>query len=132
MDSRRLDPIDGVNGSGKFALQRAQMIDVLNEAGGPERVGLVENLITDATALGQAALGKLHPQPGDLVLGHHDRGAVVAQLVGNGLSFQVLDDGRGILNAEFGEEGGHLRRGDAQDDEAEEARERGCHGDHRQ
>ena len=131
MDPRRLDAVDRMDGAGKFALQRAQMIDVLDEAGGAERVGLVEDLVADAAALRQAALRQLHPQPGDLVLGHHDRRAVIAQLVGNGLALQVLDDGRGIFEAEFGEQGGQLRRGDAQDDEPEEARERGCHRDHR-
>ncbi len=37
----------------------------------------------------------------------------------------------GILVAEVGEQGGHLRRGDAHDDEGEEADQRGCHRDHR-
>ena len=92
MDPGGLDPVDGADGAGKFALQCAQMIDVLDEAGGAERVGFVENLVADAAALGQAALGELHPQPGDLVLRHHDHGAFVAQLEGNGLAFQVLDD----------------------------------------
>ena len=83
MDPGGLDAVDGADGAGQFALQRAQMIDVLDEAGGAERVGLVEDLVADAAALGQAALGELHAQPGDLVLGHQDHGAVVAQLVGN-------------------------------------------------
>ena len=33
--------------------------------------------------------------------------------------------------AEVGEQGGHLRRGDAHDDKREEADQRGCHRDHR-
>ena len=131
MDPRRLDAVDGADGAGKFALERAQMIDVLDEARGAERVGFVEDLVADAAALGQAALGELHAQPRDLVLRHHDDGAVVAQLVGNGLAFQVLDDGGGVLEAEVGKERGHLRRGDAHDDEREEADQRGCHRDHR-
>ena len=52
----------------KLALERAQMIDVLHEARGAERVRLVEDLVADAAALGQAALGELHAQPRDLVL----------------------------------------------------------------
>ena len=88
--------VDGADGAGEFALQRAQMIDVLDEAGGAERVGFVEDLVADAAALGQAALGELHAQPGDLVLWHHDHGAVVAQLEGDRLAFQVLDDGGGV------------------------------------
>jgi len=81
--------------------------------------------------LGQAAFGEFHAQPRDLVLRHHDDGAIIAQFVGNGLAFQVLDDSRGILGAEVGKEGGHLRRGDAHDDKREEADQRGCHRDHR-
>ena len=49
----------GADGAGEFALQRAQMIDVLDEARGAERVGVVEDVVADAAALGQAALGKL-------------------------------------------------------------------------
>ena len=131
MDPGRLDPVDAADGAGQFAFERAQMIDVLDEAGGAERVGLVENLVADPAALGQAALGELHAQPGDLVLWHHDDGAVIAQFVGNGLAFQVLDDPGGILGAEVGKQGGHLRRGDAHDDKREEADQRGCHRDHR-
>ena len=83
MDAGGLDAVDGADGAGEFAFQRAQMIDVLDEAGGAERVGLVEDLVADAAALGQAAFGELHAQPRDLVLRHHDDGAVVAQLEGN-------------------------------------------------
>src|SRR5487761_2083915 len=131
MYTRRLDAVDGADGAGKLAFERAQMIDVLDEARGAERVGFVENLVTDAAALGQAALGELHAQPRDLVLRHHDYGAIIAQFVGNGLAFQVLDDRGRILDAEVGVEGGHLRRGDAHNDEREEAEQRGCHRDHR-
>ena len=98
MDAGGLDAVDGADGAGEFALQRAQMIDVLDEARGAERVGFVEDLVADAAALGQAALGELHAQPRDLVLRHHDHGAFVAQLEGNRLAFQVLDDAGGVLD----------------------------------
>src|SRR6202035_3050413 len=127
----RLEAVDGADGAGKLALERTQMVDVLDEAGGAQRVRLVEDLVADAAALGQAALGELHAQPGDLVLRHHDRRTVVAQLVGYRLSFEVLDDGGGILDAEVGKQRGHLRRGDAHDDKREESDQRGCHRDHR-
>ena len=68
MDPGRLDAVDGADGAGQFALERAQMVDVLDEAGGAERIRFVEDLIADAAALGQAALGELHAQPRDLVL----------------------------------------------------------------
>ncbi len=131
MDAGGLDAVDGADGAGQFALERAQMIDVLDEAGGAERVGFVEDLVADAAALGQAALGELHAQPGDLVFRHHDDGAVVAQLEGYRLAFQVLDDPGGVLGAEVGKQGGHLRRGDAHDDEREEADQRCGDRDHR-
>ena len=50
------------DGAGQLALERAQMVDVLDEARGAECVGLVEDLVADAAALGQAALGELHAQ----------------------------------------------------------------------
>src|SRR5215216_438781 len=78
MDAGGLDAVDGADGAGEFTLQRAQMVDVLDEARGAERIGLVENLVADAAALGQVAFGQLHPQPRDLVLWHHDDRAFVA------------------------------------------------------
>ena len=130
MDPRSLDAVDGANGAGEFAFQRAQMIDVLDEARGAERVGFVEDLVADAAALGQVAFGQLHPQPRHLVLRHHDDGAFVAQLEGNRLAFQILDDARGIFGGEVGKQRGHLRRRDAHDDKGKEAEQRGCHRDH--
>ena len=131
MDARRLDAVDGADGTGKFALERPQMVDVLDEARGAEGIRFVEDLVADAAALGQTALGELHAQPGDLVLGHHDDGAIVAQLVGNRLAVEILDDGGGVFDAEVGEQRGHLRRGDAHDDKGEKADQRGRDRDHR-
>jgi hypothetical protein len=100
------------------------MVDVLDEAGGAEGIRLVKNLVADAAALGQVALGELHAQPRHPVLRHHDDGAFVAQLEGDGLAFEVLDDPGGIFRAEVGEQGRHLRRGDAHDDKGKEADQR--------
>ncbi|MGY3496480.1 hypothetical protein ACVW1B_005899 [Bradyrhizobium sp. USDA 4502] len=121
MDARGLDAVDGADGAGELALQRPQMIDVLDEARGAQGIRLVEDLVADAAALGHAALGELHPEPRHLVLRHHDCGAVIAQLERDRLAFQLLDDSRGILGRQVGEEGGHLWRRDAHDDEGEEA-----------
>ena len=131
MHARGLHAVDRPDGAGQLAFQRAQMIDVLHEAGGAERVGLVENLVADAAALGQAAFGKLHAQPCHSILGHHDHRAVVAQLEGDGLALQILDDPGGILRRQVGEKGGHHRRGDAHDDESEESDQRGGDRNHR-
>ena len=53
-----LHAVDRADGARQLALQRAQIVDVLDEARGAERVGLVENLVADAAALGQAAFGQ--------------------------------------------------------------------------
>ena len=81
VDARGLDAVDAADGAGELAFQRAQMIDVLDEARGAERVRLVEDLVADAAALGQAAFGELHAQPRHLVLRHQDDAALVAHLV---------------------------------------------------
>ena len=48
MHARLVDAVDGLDGAGEFAFQRAQLIDVLDEGGGAEGVRLVENLVADA------------------------------------------------------------------------------------
>ena len=48
MDARAIDALDGLDRAGEFAFQRAQPVDVLDEGGGAERVGLVEDLVADA------------------------------------------------------------------------------------
>ena len=131
--ARRLHPLDGADGAGELTFERAQVIDVLHEAGGAERVGLVENLVADAAALWQAGLGKLHAQARHAVLRHQHDGAVVLELVGDRLPLEVLHDRGRILEAQVGEQRRHLRGGDAQDQEGEKAhhrdRDRG-HGRH--
>ena len=103
------------------------MVDVLDEAGGAERVRLIEDFIADPAAARYARLGELHSQPQHLVLGNQDDRALVLELVGNALTLQVLHDGGGILHRQVGEEGRHLRSGDAQDEDGEKADKR--HGD---
>ena len=131
MDARRRDAVEAANGAGQFAFQRAQVIDVLDEGGGAERVRLVENLVADAAALGQAAFGELHAQAGDVVLGHHDDRAVVLHLVGDGLAFQVLDDRAGVLDRQVGEQRHHGRRVHPDHQEGEEADQGQRHRGHR-
>ena len=127
MHARRLHPVDRLDGARELAFERAQVIDVLDEAGRAERVGLVEDLVADAAALGQAAFGELHAHAGHLVARHQHDGAVVLELVGDGLALEVLHDRGGILGREVGEHRRHLRRRDAQDDEGEDADQ--GHGD---
>ena len=130
VDARGLHPVDRLDGARKLALERPQVIDVLNETGGAEGVGLVEDLVADAAALGQAGLGEAHPQPRHPVLRHHDDGPVIAQLVGDHLTVELLDDGGAVLHRQVGEQRGHLRRGEAQDDEGEEADQPEGHREH--
>ena len=103
MHARGLHAVEAADGAGEFAFQRTQMVDVLDEGGGAERVRFVENLVADAAALGQAAFGELHAQPRDVVLGHHHDGAVVFELVGDRLPLQILDDRGRVLDRQIGE-----------------------------
>ena len=131
MHPRRLDAVDAADGTGEFAFECAQVVDILNETRGAERVGLVENLIADAAALRQAALGEFHPQPRHTILRHHDDAAVVTQLVGNSFAIEFLYDRSRIAKRQVGKKGGHLRRGYAQHQKSEEADKRdrdGAHG----
>src|SRR5215510_12200130 len=91
MHASRLHSIDAAYRSSQFAFQRAQMVDVLNEGRRAKGIGLVENLVPDTTAFWQSGFGKLHAQPGDVVLRHHDDGAVALELIGDRLALQVLD-----------------------------------------
>ena len=80
MDAGVLDLIECADGARQLAFQRPQVVDVLDEARGAERIRFVENLVADAAALGQAILGQRHAQPRHLIARHHDDIAVVAQL----------------------------------------------------
>jgi hypothetical protein len=129
--TRRLHPVDRLDGARELPLERAQVIDVLDERGRPEGVGLVEDLVSDAAALGQAAFGQLHAHPGQSIARHHHDGAVVLELVRDGLALEILHDRGRVLRCEVGEHRRHLRRRDAQDDEGEDAdhgRGDGAHG----
>ncbi len=131
MNARRLDAADGADRAGKLALERPGPVDVLHEAGGTERVGLVEDLVADGPAERQALLGKPHAGAEHVLVRHQDCGAVVQHLVGNRKAVELRDDRRGILESEVGVERRHLRRGDAQHDEGEHAdkdRRDGTHG----
>jgi hypothetical protein len=119
-----LHPVEPLDRARELPLKCAQVIDVLHEAGRAERVRLVENLVADAATLGQARFGELHAQPRYAILRHqHDR-AVVLELVGDGLTFQVLHDRRRVLEGEVGEQRRHLRGRDPQHQQREEADQR--------
>ncbi len=131
MHARCLDAIDRLDCTGQFTFERAQVIDVLHETGGAERVAFIEDLVADAAALWQAAFCKLHSQPRHHVLRNEDAGAIVAQLVLHALVFELGSDRGGIIQGEIGEQWRHLRRCHAQDHEGEKPDQRECDGAHR-
>jgi hypothetical protein len=120
LSARLLHPVERANGAGELAFERPQMVHVLDEARGAKRVGAVEDLVAHSAALRQAAFCQPHAQPRHAVAGHHDDRAVIAQLEGDSLPFQVLDDRARVLVRELGEQHGHLRRCHARDQEREE------------
>ncbi len=81
MHARGHDAVEATDGPGQLALERPQIVDILDEARGAEHVRFVENLVADAAAFGQAFAGQRHAQAGNAILRHHDDAAVVAQLV---------------------------------------------------
>ena len=125
MHARALNGIERADGAGKLALQRAQMIDVLNEAGGAESFLLVENFIADRSSLRQAFARKHHAQLADLVGRHADDGAVGVDLIGNLHAVELLPDGGGVLLVQFVIKQRQRRGGDAGHQEAEEAEQGG-------
>jgi hypothetical protein len=129
MDAGRLHAIDRADRTCELALHGAQVIDVLDEAGGAQGIGFVEDFVADAAALRQAALGEPHAHARHLVARHHDDGAFVLEFVGDALPLEVFNDRGGILDREVGEQRRHLRGGHPQDEKAEHADER--HGDGR-
>ena len=52
--------VDAADSARELAFERAQIIDILHETRRAQRVRLVENLVTDAAALGQPLSGKRH------------------------------------------------------------------------
>ena len=54
MDARALDPADRADGARQLALERAEMVDALDEARRGEGIALVEDLVADAAAGRQA------------------------------------------------------------------------------
>ena len=70
--------VEAANGARKLAFEGAQIIDILHETGGAQRVRFVENLVTDAAALRQTLTGQRHAQPRDAILRDHDDVAIVA------------------------------------------------------
>jgi hypothetical protein len=125
-----LDPVDRADGARKLAFERPELVDVLDKGRGAERVGLVEDLVADAAALGQPVLGELHAQPRHSVLRHQDDGAVILDVIDDRLAVEVLGDGGGIVERQVGEQRHHLWRRHPHHEKRKEADERQRHRDH--
>src|SRR6185437_1076132 len=124
VNARVLNAVERADGAFELAFERAHRVDVLHEARGAERIRLVEDLVADAAALRQPALGKLHSQLGDTILRHQNLVAVVAQLIRNSFAIELFYDPGGVVERQVGEQRHHLRRSHAQDKECEEADQR--------
>ena len=80
MDARRLHTVESADGTGQVAFKGTEIIDVLHEAGRAESIRLVENLVADAAALGEAVTSERHAQTRDPIVRRHHDVAVVTQL----------------------------------------------------
>ena len=131
MDPGALDVADRLDGACELALERAQMVNVLDEVGGAEAVGAVEDFVADRAAIGQALLGHGQAQAPDLVAGDVDLAAVGPQLVGHVLLVQQGHDLAAVLAVQVAVEQGHLRRGQPAgqiDEKGQDARGNAGHG----
>ena len=124
MHARAVDAVDGLDGAGKLAFQRAQAVDVLDEGGGAEGVGLVEDLVADAGG-GQVLRGQLHAQLGDLVGRDQDRAAVALGVIGHVHGVELGGDRGGVARLEPGKQDRFRRLGDHARDIEKECGERG-------
>ncbi len=129
MHPRRLDPRERGDRAGEFAFERAQLVDVLDEARRGERVAPVEDLVADTPARRQAAGRELHAQPGEIGARRQDH-AVAAGLVEDPAGLEFASDGAGVGQGEVGVEHAHVGLRHAHDDEGEEPHERQRHDAH--
>ncbi len=132
VDAGRLDPADGPDRAGELAFERPQVIHVLHEVGGGERVPLVEDLVADP-ALGRQALAReVHAQARQIGAGRHDGLPHLSPgLVADAARIEIADHRGRILHRQVGEQHAHIGPRHAQDEEGEEADERQRHRRHR-
>ena len=103
MDLGRLDHVIGADRAFQLALHGPQFLDVENELGLAQRVGLVENLPADRAPGGQALLGQHHPGVFDLG-GVDENGRTTAlERIGNAGGVELAADFGGFLEIKTGE-----------------------------
>ena len=127
---RGAHPADALHGGGQLALDGALVGDLLLELAGGHAL-LVQQGVPAVGAAGQAGGGGLQPLRGDDLLGDHDRGAAVLELVLHAVAAELVDDRRGVGGGQVGEQrgerGGHrdaVQRGAAEHEHG--------HADHRE
>jgi hypothetical protein len=101
MHARLLHRGDRADGARQLALERAHVVDVLNEVGGTEALGAIEDFVADGGAARQTFLGHHHARAPDLVLRHEDLAAFLTDPVGDVHLLEAGDDLAAVLRAEF-------------------------------
>jgi len=120
--SRLVDPLQG---PAELALEGAHLVDALHEARGRKALALVEDLIAERAAGGQALAGQRDACLGHRVDRHQDLRAVAAQPVGHA---ELVQPGRHlgcVRRVELAVQHGHFRAAEAQQQEYDERQ----HGD---
>ncbi len=120
----------GGNRSGKFPFKGANLIDFLEEAGGPEGLLAVEKLITDGSAAGQSLPGEGHPDAADFGGRDGDLRAVGADGVRGLELVKFGNDGPGIAGGEVAVEDSHCSRRQPGGKEQEKGDERDAYAAH--
>ncbi len=116
-----LDRLDRADAARQLAFKRADEIDVLHEVGGAERRRGVEQFVTGRAAGRQALFGERDAGAWNGRGRDVDRGATLAQLVGDAGTVQIVDDARGVGDVEIGVEKSLVGRGDAAQEPAEQS-----------
>jgi hypothetical protein len=101
---RRLHPVDRPDRPGQFALEGAEVIEVLDEGGRAQAVGPVEQLVAERAAARDALLGHGEAQPEGLVLRNEDLRAVRAQLERHLHLLELRHDAARIVDVEVAEQ----------------------------
>jgi hypothetical protein len=104
----------------ELALERPAEVNVGEEIGRAQRADLIEDLVADRTAPGQAFLGEGHTQPQGALGRHQDGTAVVEQPEGNAQPLQPPRDLGAVLELQAAIEQGVVGLGDPEHQKAEE------------
>ena len=99
MNTRAFYRTEGFDSAGQFAFQRALVVNLLAELTDAE-LFLIQQLEADRAAFRQALLGQAQTQLVHFLSGHHQRAALIIELIRNVHLGQLSDDGAAIFIAE--------------------------------